>query len=52
MRPDSNQNRRALVFLGKQQDFEEDTVRPIEEKKTPNDVQAVWIIPRAKSISL
>jgi hypothetical protein len=54
MRPDSNQKRRALVFWEKSMtsDFEEDIVRRIEEKKTPNDVQAVWVGPRATSISL
>jgi hypothetical protein len=33
-------------------DFEEDIVRPTEEKKTPNNVQAVWISPRVTPISL
>jgi hypothetical protein len=32
--------------------FEEDIVTPTEEKKTPNDVQAVWISPQATIISL
>jgi hypothetical protein len=51
MRPDSNQNRWALVFSEKQHD-QEDIVRPTEEKKTPNDVQAVLTSPRATPISL